>query len=106
MAKYTRQYLLPDINKISQKLYITVYISIVLFIATLAFIVTRLEFPIAGRLFTYTNPLVLLESLLLIIIFSRISIKSKIINWWEYHASLFIFYMLMNYFYVLIMGKL
>ena len=81
MAKYTRQYLLPDINKISQKLYITVYISIVLFIATLAFIVTRLEFPIAGRLFTYTNPLVLLESLLLIIIFSRISIKSKIINW-------------------------
>ena len=58
MAKYTRQYLLPDINKISQKLYITVYISIVLFIATLAFIVTRLEFPIAGRLFTYTNPLV------------------------------------------------
>lgn len=81
MAKYTRQYLLPDINKISQKLYITVYISIVLFIAILAFIVTRLEFPIAGRLFTYTNPLVLLESLLLIIIFSRISIKSKIINW-------------------------
>lgn len=80
-AKYTRQYLLPDINKISQKLYITIYISIVLFIATLAFIVTRLGIPIAGRLFTYTNPLVLLESLLLIIIFSRISIKSKIINW-------------------------
>ncbi len=80
-AKYTRQYLLPDINKISQKLYITVYISIVLFIATLAFIVTRLGIPIAGRLFTYTNPLVLLESLLLVIIFSRISIKSKTINW-------------------------
>ena len=80
-AKYTRQYLLPDINKISQKLYITVYISIVLFIATLAFIATRLGIPIAGRLFTYTNPLVLLESLLLVIIFSRISIKSKIINW-------------------------
>ena len=81
IAKYTRQYLLPDINKISQKLYITVYISIVLFIATLAFIVTRLGIPIAGRLFTYTNPLVLSESLLLIIIFSQISIKSKIINW-------------------------
>lgn len=80
-AKYTRQYLLLDINKISQKLYITVYISIVLFIAILAFIVTRLGVPIAGRLFTYTNPLVLLESLLLVIIFSRISIKSKIINW-------------------------
>lgn len=80
-AKYTRQYLLPGINKISQKLYITIYISIVLFIAILAFIVTRLGIPIAGRLFTYTNPLVLLESLLLIIIFSRISIKSKIINW-------------------------
>lgn len=80
-AKYTRQYLLPDINKISQKLYITVYISIVLFIAILAFIVTRLGIPIAGRLFSYTNPLVLLESLLLVIIFSRISIKSKIINW-------------------------
>lgn len=80
-AKYTRQYLLPDINKISQKLYITVYISIILFIAILAFTVTRLGIPIAGRLFTYTNPLVLLESLLLIIIFSRISIKSKIINW-------------------------
>ncbi|GAB6975896.1 acyltransferase family protein [Prevotella falsenii] len=80
-ARYTRQYLLPDINKISQSIYISSYISIVLFIAILAFIVTRFGLPIAGRLFTYTNPLVLLESLLLLIIFSRISIKSKIINW-------------------------
>lgn len=81
VAKYTRKYLVVDLNKINQKLYITVYIGIVFFIATLAFIVTRLGFPIAGRLFTYTNPLVLLESLLLVIIFSRISIKNKIINW-------------------------
>lgn len=34
-----------------------------------------------GRIFTYTNPLVICQSLLLVFAFSQFKLKSKFINW-------------------------
>jgi len=60
---------------------IVLFFGIALFNATLAFIVTRLGLPIAGRIFTYTNPLVIIQSLALLIGFSKLSFQNKFINW-------------------------
>lgn len=49
--------------------------------ASLGFLVTRLGVPIAGRIFTYTNPLVIIQSLALLIGFSKLSFQNKLINW-------------------------
>ena len=57
------------------------FIVIVLILTLIAFSVTYIGLPVEGRLFTYTNPLVILESVVLILIFRRISLKSSIINW-------------------------
>ena len=54
--------------------------SIVFLLTFLAYTVTYLGIPIEGRLFTYTNPLVILESIVLVLLFSKIKFKSSIIN--------------------------
>ena len=60
--------------------FILCYIGISLILALLAFIVTFLSFPISGRLFTYTNPFVILSALSLVIGFSKLKFQSIIIN--------------------------
>ena len=57
------------------------FVAIVFFDALLAFGVTYLGFPIAGRIFTYTNPLVIIEAIALVIAFSKMSFYNKTINW-------------------------
>jgi len=54
--------------------------SIVFLLTFLAYTVTYLGIPIEGRLFTYTNPLVILESIVLLLFFSKIRFESPIIN--------------------------
>ena len=56
------------------------FLSIVFLLTFLAYTVTYLGIPIEGRLFTYTNPLVILESIVLVLLFSKIKFKSSIIN--------------------------
>lgn len=51
--------------------------SIVFLLTFLAYTVTYLGIPIEGRLFTYTNPLVILESIVLVLLFSKIKFKSS-----------------------------
>lgn len=57
-----------------------VFLGIVMILALTAFSVTYVGLPIEGRLFTYTNPLVILEAIILLLIFSRLKIKSSVIN--------------------------
>ena len=46
----------------------------------LAFILAKQDISIYGRLFTYTNPMVILMSVIVVILFSKIKIQSNIIN--------------------------
>jgi hypothetical protein len=57
------------------------FFAIAIFLAIVAFVVTYLGYPISGRLFTYTNPLVIMESLFLLFAFTKIKLHNKIINW-------------------------
>ena len=80
LAQYFHRY--PGITKNwSAKHGIGLFFGIALFNASLGFLVTRLGLPIAGRIFTYTNPLVIIQSLALLIGFSKLSFQNKLINW-------------------------
>ena len=70
-----------DISKYSGKLYITLFCGIAFINALLAFFLARIDLVVFGRIFTYTNPLVICQSLLLVFAFSRYRFKSKFINW-------------------------
>lgn len=80
LARYVRLY-----GKVltgqSARCYLSVYVVITLSQAVLAWLVTRLGLPIAGRLFTYTNPLVIVQSLSLLLFFSKLSFQSRWVNW-------------------------
>ena len=80
LAQYFHRY--PGITKNwSAKHGIGLFFGIALLNASLGFLVTRLGVPIAGRIFTYTNPLVIIQSLALLIGFSKLSFQNKLINW-------------------------
>lgn len=68
------------LSSISKKRLLLVFLSIVFFLIFLAYAVTYLGFPIEGRLFTYTNPLVILESIVVLLFFSKIRFENPIIN--------------------------
>ena len=68
------------LSSISKKHILLVFLFIVFFLTFLAYLVTYLGFPIEGRLFTYTNPLVILESIVLLLFFSKIRFENPIIN--------------------------
>lgn len=58
------------------------YLVICLVHAFIAFIVTRMGFPVAGRIFTYTNPLVIVESLCLLLVFATLPpTHNRVVNW-------------------------
>ena len=62
-------------------IYLTLFFSIAIFQGMLAESVTYMGLPIAGRLFTYTNPLVIIQSLSLLLLFNKIHIQCSWINW-------------------------
>lgn len=70
-----------DTSMYSGKLYIVLFCGIALLNALIAFILVRNNLMVFGRIFTYTNPLVICQSLLLVFAFSKIKVKSKFINW-------------------------
>lgn len=80
LARYMRLYG-NRIVSLSGRFHISVYVGIMLFQAVLAWLVTYMGFPVAGRLFTYTNPLVIVQALSLMLFFNKLSFQSKFINW-------------------------
>lgn len=80
LARYVRLYG-NRIISLSGKFHISVYVGIMLFQAVLAWLVTYVRFPVAGRLFTYTNPLVIVQALSLLLFFNKFSFQSKFVNW-------------------------
>lgn len=79
LARYVRLYGIAFDHR-PANFWIIVYLGIALFHALLAFAVTYKGMPIAGRLFTYTNPLVIVQSLALLLAFSKMKINSKVVN--------------------------
>lgn len=80
LARYFRLY--DGVWKYKKKnLWIICFFGIVVFQAVLAYTVTYINIPVAGRLFTYTNPLVIIQSLVLLFYFSKLKFESRIINW-------------------------
>lgn len=64
------------------RFFFAAYLGICLVHAFIAFIVTRMGFPVAGRIFTYTNPLVIVESLCLLLAFASLPpTHNRVINW-------------------------
>lgn len=91
LAGYFKRYV--DISKYSRKIWPCVYIACTLFL-TLFFI--SAEFygisAISSRLTIYTNPIVILSSLSLLLMFAKVRIQSRVINW--IGASSFAVYLL------------
>lgn len=79
LARYVRLYG-NKIISLSGKFHISVYVGIMFFQAVLAWLVTYIGLPVAGRLFTYTNPLVIVQALAMLLFFNKLSFQSKFIN--------------------------
>lgn len=77
LARYLHMYPLRQ----KGKLLLAVFVAITVGQALLAYLVTRMGIPVAGRLFTYTNPLVIIQTMSLLLLFSRLSFHSRMINW-------------------------
>ncbi len=72
--------------------FLLTYFGISVLQALVALLVTYKGIEVAGRLFTYTNPLVIIQSMALLLYFSRLSFKSQTVNWVA--SSVFAVYLL------------
>lgn len=68
--------------RMSSKSYAFIYFIIAVFDALLAFVITYIGYPVSGRIFTYTNPIIILQSFALLMTFAVMSPShNKAINW-------------------------
>ena len=81
VAQYVKRFVLP---KFSRKNIIVIglilYVVSSLLLLTIEFLSIRFSIPMLS-MFSYINPLVILSSISIILIFSQIKMKSRIINW-------------------------
>ncbi len=83
LARYIRLYEKDGwISKLCIIHFIFIYFCIALLQSIVAFLITHLGIQISGRLFTYTNPLVIIQAIALLMIFARMPIlHNRLINW-------------------------
>lgn len=79
LARYVRKYMADKISFSFIKLFFS-YLLIGLFQAIVGYLLTSFGYSVSGRLFTYTNPIVIIQSLLLVLAFSKLNFKSRIVN--------------------------
>ena len=81
LAQYIRRFLLPAIdNKNVIGGGVILYVLCTLFMLAIEFFSRRLSIPKLD-IFSYINPLVIVSSVSVLLIFSQIKLQSKIINW-------------------------
>lgn len=68
-------------DKRSFGFYFSLFIITGLVNAIIGFFLTYLGFNVSGRLFTYTNPVVIAQSICLLLAFSKIKLESRFISW-------------------------
>ncbi len=83
LARYFRIYENGSwFSKLKSKHFVYLFLGIAILQSIVAFVVTRIGFPIAGRLFTYTNPIVIIQAMALVMFFARLKVfNNHIINW-------------------------
>lgn len=83
LARYIRIYgSHTRILQLSSKTYFLIFAALALLQATVAFWVTYFGFHVAGRLFTYTNPVVIAQSVCLVLAFARMRVfHNRVINY-------------------------
>lgn len=83
LARYIRLYEQGEwISKLHTTHFVFIYFGIALLQSFIAFLITHLGIQISGRLFTYTNPLVIIQAIALLMIFARMPIlHNRLINW-------------------------
>ena len=86
LSQYVRRYVYGEAEFQAKahksRAFMALYLGICLVHAVTAFCVTRMGFPVAGRIFTYTNPLVIVESLCLLLAFATMKpTYSRLVNW-------------------------
>ncbi len=81
LARYARLYPLRIFQKSSMHDFLC-YVLIALFLAFMAFVMSYLEYDVAGRFVSsYTNPLSIIEAVFLLLAFSKLHFESRLINW-------------------------
>lgn len=81
LAQYVRRFLLPMVyNRNVIGWCVILYVFCTLLMLIIEFISKKFSVPMLG-MFSYVNPLVILSSISVILIFSQFKLKSKIINW-------------------------
>lgn len=81
LARYFAKYK-PSISVLDKKVYFMVYIISSLLIALLFFISKKYGINTLGtKLFYYNNPLVVISAFSLLLFFSKLKIRSKMVNW-------------------------
>ena len=68
-------------DKRSFRFYFSIFIIMGTVNAIIGFSLTYLGFNISGRLFTYTNPIVIVQSICILLAFSKIKLESRFISW-------------------------
>ena len=82
LIRYLRYHYDFQLKSVSWQKYLLVYFLVTIIQAIVAFFITVNNFPVAGRLFTYTNPLVILQAFALLMTFANIKpFFNKTINW-------------------------
>lgn len=82
LMRYLRKFT-PPISRTSSIFYLTIYFACVLIITFLAILQTLHMIPswlMFGRMYSYANPFVIIESLALFLLFTRFEFKSKAVN--------------------------
>jgi hypothetical protein len=77
LARYVRMYV--NLNR-SMGFYLSIYLVIGLGLGLLSLLLAFLGIPIFGRLLTYTNPLVIIMSLALLLSFSKLRFQNIFVN--------------------------
>lgn len=79
LARYIRFYI--PYQKIRTLYLLGCYLGIVIFQALVAWLLIYNNVSIVGRLFTYTNPLIIIETFAFFLIFTKRTFYNKYINW-------------------------
>ncbi len=79
LAHYVRHFM-PVIQHTNKYVWLALYLLIAFGQMLLASLLTWWNIPVAGRLFTYTNPLVILQTVALFLFFRQLKFESNLIN--------------------------
>lgn len=80
LAKFLHKYPIRKVDNYRSWQYLVLYLIIAMLQTIVAFVLTYSGMEVAGRLFTYTNPIVIVQTICLFYVFEKMEFHSGIIN--------------------------